>query len=170
MDPLACTGVKSADIKLLPPVAVIVHDRETITTQDIQTLITDAGYGAELTESRPLSKHTNSFKASFSIDGMTCVSCVNSVTRAMENVPSVPAKSPSVNLLGKSGTVIVQNREHVELIRQEIEDAGFDCTVIDIVELDGDPDQKQTRTIVLKFNASVDRFVFFPLFISNACD
>ncbi|GJJ16177.1 hypothetical protein Clacol_010457 [Clathrus columnatus] len=157
LDPSTCAGVKSSQVKLLPPVAVITHDSNIITTGDIENLISDAGYGAQLIESKPLSQPPTSFKVSFAIDGMTCVSCVNSVTRAMENIPSVPVKSPSVNLLGKSGSVIIQNREHAEVLRQEIEDAGFDCTIIEIVEVEGVSKRKQQRVVSLKFDSAIDR-------------
>lgn len=146
--------------------AIIVHNTDIITTQEIQNIISDAGYGAELLESRSIqSEHPKSFKVSFAIDGMTCVSCVNSVTHAMEGVPSIPAKSPSVNLLGKSGSVIVQSHEHAEILRQEIEDAGFECTIIEIVELkEGNANRIHQRTVALKFDEPIDRFVYFPFF------
>ncbi|KIW06441.1 uncharacterized protein PV09_02885 [Verruconis gallopava] len=61
------------------------------------------------------------------IDGMTCASCVSTVTKAVESKPWV--SSANVNLLTKSATVCIQGKEHANELVSIIEDAGYDVTL-----------------------------------------
>lgn len=73
------------------------------------------------------------FKASLSLEGMTCSSCVSSITRAVQNLPYV--RSIDVNLLTNSGTVVFEGTGRELEIVQVIEDTGFDATVEKLTEL-----------------------------------
>ena len=142
---------------LLPPSALIVHECNILSANGIKELIEGAGYGAEVIESRPLLKKgsppvaPSTFKVVFSIEGMTCSSCTCSVNRAMENLAGVT--SPSVDLIGNSGSVVVPRREDAEKVRSEIEDAGFGCTIVEIIEQSSsqslDKPGKPERTVIL---------------------
>ncbi|KAF2277531.1 heavy metal translocatin [Westerdykella ornata] len=72
------------------------------------------------------------YKATLSIGGMTCSSCVSSITRAVQQLPFV--RSIDVNLLTHSGTVIYEGKHRVDEIVTAIEDTGFDATVDNITE------------------------------------
>jgi heavy metal translocating P-type ATPase len=67
------------------------------------------------------------YKATLGITGMTCSSCVSSITRAVQQLPWV--RSIDVNLLTNSGTVVFHGKDRVDEIVEAIEDAGFDVTV-----------------------------------------
>lgn len=73
-------------------------------------------------------------RATIAISGMTCSSCVSSITRTVEELPFV--RSINVNLLTNSGTVVFEGREHLEEIVESIEDTGFDASVEKIEVLD----------------------------------
>ncbi|KAF2750917.1 copper-transporting P-type ATPase [Sporormia fimetaria CBS 119925] len=67
------------------------------------------------------------YKAIISITGMTCSSCVSSITHAVEQLPYV--RSVDVNLLTNTGTVIFDCKRHIDEVVSTIEDAGFDARV-----------------------------------------
>ncbi|KAF2727591.1 heavy metal translocatin, partial [Polyplosphaeria fusca] len=71
------------------------------------------------------------FKATLGLSGMTCSSCVSSITHAVQQHPWVQAVD--VNLLTSSGTVVFEGRHRLEEIVSTIEDAGFDATVEQLV-------------------------------------
>lgn len=66
------------------------------------------------------------------IEGMTCDSCVKSVTSALSKVPNVDAASVKVNLKGKKATVTMKedNKETVAAVKKAIEDVGFKVTAV----------------------------------------
>lgn len=76
----------------------------------------------------------SAFKATIGIHGMTCSSCVSSITHAVQQLPCV--RSINVNLLTNSGTVVFEGREKLNDIIEAIEDAGFDASLENIEQLD----------------------------------
>jgi Cu+-exporting ATPase len=67
------------------------------------------------------------YKATIGITGMTCSSCVSSITHAVQQLPWV--KSINVNLLTNSGTVEFYGKGRAAEVIEAIEDAGFDTTL-----------------------------------------
>ncbi|THH32721.1 hypothetical protein EUX98_g1470 [Antrodiella citrinella] len=63
-----------------------------------------------------------------SIGGMTCVSCSNTITEALQELPGV--SDVTVNLLGSSGSATVKGGEYVKAVVEAIEDAGYEAEVI----------------------------------------
>ncbi|KAF8512736.1 hypothetical protein BU17DRAFT_53888 [Hysterangium stoloniferum] len=120
-------GIQSSHITVIPPAAIIQHDRTTVSVATILQLIKDSGYDATLVSSKPL----QSYEGIFSIGGMTCTACVSAVTRAMESVPGVT--NTRINLIGNSGSAIVRSRGDVDRVRDEIENAGFDCSIVETI-------------------------------------
>ncbi|KAF2650160.1 heavy metal translocatin [Lophiostoma macrostomum CBS 122681] len=72
-------------------------------------------------------------KATLGITGMTCSSCVSSITHAVEQLPWV--RSIDVNLLTASGTVVFEDKSRLDEVIETIEDTGFDVTVDKATEL-----------------------------------
>jgi copper chaperone len=70
------------------------------------------------------------------IEGMTCGSCVKSVTVALEKISSVDPKSVKVVLKEKTATLAVDesNAQAIEQIKKAIEGAGFTVTSVAVVE------------------------------------
>ena len=153
---------------------VVVHDANIHPADSIQEAIDDAAYEDKLTVSKleePLPAlevvrvderkvDSTSYKVIFSILGMTCASCGSSVTAAMKSVPGTT--SVSVDLLGKTGSVIVPRKEDAERIRNEVEDVGFDCSIVEVLEQHDitDPDQPMERTITVRIDGMSCGYVF----------
>lgn len=70
------------------------------------------------------------------IDGMTCDSCVKSVTSALSKVPNVDAASVKVNLKGKKATLTMKddNKETVAAVKKAIEDIGYTVTAVNPIK------------------------------------
>ncbi|KAF2109498.1 E1-E2 ATPase-domain-containing protein [Lophiotrema nucula] len=73
------------------------------------------------------------YKATLSLSGMTCSSCVSSITHAVQQLPYV--RSIDVNLLTSSGTVVFDGKHRIEEIVTAIEDTGFDASVEEFEEI-----------------------------------
>ncbi|KAI5203134.1 heavy metal translocatin [Aureobasidium subglaciale] len=71
------------------------------------------------------------FRATFSIEGMTCSACVTNVSQAISQHQF--ARDINVNLLSNSATVTFPGRDNDKLISESIEDAGYDVC-LDTVE------------------------------------
>ncbi|WVW84814.1 hypothetical protein I302_106849 [Kwoniella bestiolae CBS 10118] len=67
-------------------------------------------------------------KTTLSIEGMTCASCVNSITSSLQSTPGV--LSANINLLGSSGIIRHSASFTPEDVANSIEDIGFDAHVI----------------------------------------
>ena len=69
------------------------------------------------------------------VEGMTCESCVKSLTAALKKVPGIDAKSVKVVLSSKSASVSVteDKKESAAQIKKAIEDAGYTVTSLHLV-------------------------------------
>jgi heavy metal translocating P-type ATPase len=67
------------------------------------------------------------YKATLTVTGMTCSSCVSAITHAVQQHPWV--QSVNVNLLTNSGVVVFSGKEKCEELVEIIEDCGFDVAV-----------------------------------------
>ncbi|KAF2874846.1 E1-E2 ATPase-domain-containing protein [Massariosphaeria phaeospora] len=76
---------------------------------------------------------TTLYQVILGISGMTCSACVGSITRAVQQLPWV--RSIDVNLLTNSGTAVFEGKDRVGDIVERVEDAGFDATVVKLVEV-----------------------------------
>ncbi|KAF2462992.1 heavy metal translocatin [Lindgomyces ingoldianus] len=74
------------------------------------------------------------YKATLGLSGMTCSSCVSSITHAVQQLPWV--RSIDVNLLTSSGSAVFDGKHRVQEIIETIEDTGFDATVEKLEELE----------------------------------
>ena len=64
----------------------------------------------------------------FSISGMTCASCVDSVTRKIEEVPG--ASEVAVDFIGKSAVVVVASKDLADEVIAKLDEAGFEAELI----------------------------------------
>ncbi|XPS93520.1 hypothetical protein M3J09_002866 [Ascochyta lentis] len=69
----------------------------------------------------------STYKATLALSGMTCSSCVGSITHALEQLVSV--HTVNINLLTNSGVVIFDGKHNIKGITETIEDCGFDASV-----------------------------------------
>ncbi|OCK82080.1 heavy metal translocatin [Lepidopterella palustris CBS 459.81] len=73
------------------------------------------------------------YRATLALSGMTCSSCVASITQAVERLPWV--RSANVNLLTSSATVDFNGKNHAEELVSIIEEIGFEANLERIDEI-----------------------------------
>jgi Cu+-exporting ATPase len=67
------------------------------------------------------------YRATLALSGMTCSSCVSSITHAVEQLSSV--RTVNINLLTSSGVVAFEGKNNMQEIVESIEDCGFEVSV-----------------------------------------
>lgn len=67
------------------------------------------------------------YRVTLALSGMTCSSCVSSITHAVEQLSSV--HTVNINLLTSSGVVVFESKDNIQEITEAIEDCGFEASV-----------------------------------------
>ncbi|KAJ4987396.1 copper resistance-associated p-type atpase [Stagonosporopsis vannaccii] len=67
------------------------------------------------------------YRATLTLSGMTCSSCVSSIRHSLERVPSV--RVVNITLLTNSGVVLFSGEDNIKDIIETIEDCGFEASV-----------------------------------------
>ncbi|THV08567.1 heavy metal translocatin [Dendrothele bispora CBS 962.96] len=89
------------------------------------------------------------FLVSFSVSGMTCSACSNSITNALENISGV--SRIAVSVLENSASAVVEHEDLVAQAQEAIEDCGFDASVIEMKALGTDDSlPKSHRSVSLR--------------------
>ena len=119
--------------------------------------IEDLGYEAVLDEVQSLHKQNTSlqpsiFRATLSLEGMTCGSCVGTITRGLEELEVV--RCINIDLIGCSGVVEFEGKDNLDQILEKVDDLGYDAKVVKIEEAESNPVsevklQTADRTITL---------------------
>jgi P-type Cu+ transporter len=149
--------VRSVSVSLVANNATVTFDGPRKNIDGIVEAIEDVGYEATLDEvtaipTTPLQRDPESqnFKVTLSIEGMTCGSCVGTITRGLEELPFV--LKVSIDLVGCSGVVEFERKENVNKILEKIDDLGYDATTIKVESI-GDSTEQQTgpveRTVMI---------------------
>lgn len=95
-----------------------------------------------------LERKQDQWRASLFIGGMTCASCSNAITKALEELDFV--KKVSINLIGNSGSVDFTGKDNVRKIVEEIEDIGYVATLDSVVDLNEVAPPERIRTIEIQ--------------------
>ncbi|KAJ5334202.1 uncharacterized protein N7506_007985 [Penicillium brevicompactum] len=133
------TGVNSVDVSLLSERAVVEHDAELITAEQIAEIIEDRGFGARVLDTSMATPQASAsvdseeksgiLVTTVAIGGMTCGACTSSVEGALNTVDGVIQFN--ISLLAEravvvhDSTIIPANK-----IPDLIEDAGFDASIV----------------------------------------
>ncbi|XP_062160735.1 copper-transporting ATPase RAN1 [Alnus glutinosa] len=130
-------GVLRASVALLQNRADVVFDSSLVKDEDIKNAIEDAGFEAEILAepSNSGTKPHGTLLGQFTIGGMTCAACVNSVEGILRNLPGVKraavALATSLGEVEYDPTVISKDD-----IVNAIEDAGFEAALVQSSEQD----------------------------------
>ncbi|TFY75906.1 hypothetical protein EWM64_g8105, partial [Hericium alpestre] len=142
-------GVQDVTVSLLGNSATAVLKHKDLVTQVVNT-IEDIGYEAEVVELQPAhprpapaSEASQRFLLTLSIGGMTCASCSSTITRLVSELKGV--SEVSINLLGNSGSMVIERKELLDDIVDVIESAGYEATVMDIEPIKSSNDKAQAR-------------------------
>ena len=142
-------GVGSVSISLVMERAVIIHDPQAISADQIKEIIEDRGFDAEvLSTDLPTQGRTpktpkqpkdadGTVTTTIAIEGMTCGACTSAVEGGFKNVSGI--KTFSISLLSERAIIehdpkLITPPELAEII----DDRGFDATIIDTVAAAGD--------------------------------
>lgn len=130
---MSVDGVIQASVALLQNKADVVFNRNLVKDEDIKNAIEDAGFEAEIlhepvsTGPKPVGDST--VVGQFTIGGMTCAACVNSVEGILNDITGV--KKAVVALATSLGEVEYDpNVISKEDIVIAIEDAGFEASFV----------------------------------------
>ncbi|KAM3510390.1 hypothetical protein MY10362_000014 [Beauveria mimosiformis] len=135
-------GVGSVSVSLIMERAVVLHNPAKISAAEIQEIIEDRGFDAQVlatdlpspvaSRHPSLSVEPSTIATTLAIEGMTCGACTSAVEGGFKDVPGV--KSFSISLLSERAVI-----EHdpslltAEQIAEIIEDRGFGAEIIDSV-------------------------------------
>ncbi|KAK9468989.1 hypothetical protein V1512DRAFT_285193 [Lipomyces arxii] len=145
-------GVIDCRVDLLGNSAIVILAKHSLTDL-IKETIEDIGYECELVECLPVDGPANdkkTWKVTAMIGGMTCASCVAALTDMFKTVDFV--LETNITLLTNSGTFIVNDPNKLDVIRDTIEDIGYECGEISIVEDRSKVLKKQSRTVIVRID------------------
>lgn len=149
--------VKDVTVNLLTNSATLVFTGPRGNADLVTDRIEDIGFETFLDRVSPVTKAprperpSDVYVSEIAITGMTCGSCVGTVTRGLEELSFV--QNVFVNLLSHSGKVEFKGRDNLDQIVEKIEDLGYDATVDTVRPLkqdNGELDTVQARTIAIR--------------------
>ncbi|KAF2178465.1 heavy metal translocatin [Zopfia rhizophila CBS 207.26] len=127
-------------------------------TEELVKIIDTVGYEANLERVDELPSPAGAgpradadlWKASYAIGGMTCSSCVGTITKALESLPWI--MSVDINLITNSATVVFEDKSHLGDIQTEVEAVGYDAKLDDVVNLSKSEPQNGRRTVSVRID------------------
>ena len=91
-------------------------------------------------------------RLTLSVGGMTCAACSSTVTQLLSEEEGVTGVS--VNLMGNSATLVVKSLEVITVVKEVIESAGYEASVVGVESLQVTPDPVEVvhgqRTVALR--------------------
>ena len=164
-------GVGSVSVSLVMERAVVKHDADKISAQDLRNIIEDRGFDAEVLSSdmpeSPLfdaaeeeAQETTTSTTTIHVGGMTCGACTSAVEGAFKDVAGV--KNFSISLL--SERAVIEHDPSIlspEKLAETIEDTGFDAEILETKAADtpstkpkhrrkGDQTKLMTTTVAIE--------------------
>lgn len=110
------------------------------------------------TSIQPLTSETTAtrmdgpLRLTLSVGGMTCAACSSTVTHLLSEEEGVT--EISVNLMGNSATLVVKSKELITVVKEVIESAGYEASVVKVEPLQVTPDAVEVvhgqRTVALR--------------------
>ncbi|KAJ1770063.1 Cu(2+)-transporting P-type ATPase [Coemansia sp. RSA 1813] len=121
-------GIEAADVSLEDNAATVTWDPHAVDggVGAIAKTIEDAGFDVSV-EDDPAKETTE--VVAVAVDGMTCQSCVASVTMALKDTPGVVDAKVELEPRGKALVTIDRAAVDMATVMAAIEDAGFDATL-----------------------------------------
>lgn len=144
-------GVGTVSVSLVMGRAVVMHDPQRISAEQVKDRIEDRGFDAEVLSTDLLS-NTNEENDSgpristttLAVEGMTCGSCTSAIEGAFKGVPGVVKFS--VSLLSERAVVEHDTKLLTpSQIAEMIEDRGFGATVLNTVTSESDQPKSKNR-------------------------
>ena len=156
-------GVGNVSVSLVMGRAVVQHDPNTISADEVKEIIEDRGFDAEVLSTdlpAPVQSTEDHFltdseedeaeqelgvsTTTISVGGMTCGACTSAVEGAFKNVAGI--KSFSISLL--SERAIIEHDANIispDQLAETIEDVGFDAKVLETKKAEGPKKSRKGR-------------------------
>jgi heavy metal translocating P-type ATPase len=126
--------VDSASVTLLTNSAIVNYVGPKENIDKVLEEIECTGFEAAIDDIRSFQPSPSEYEVRFSVGGMSCASCVNSITSQVKQLHTV--KDVSVSLIANSARVVFSgDRSEVEKIKGEIEDVGFDVSIEELRQI-----------------------------------
>ncbi|KAH9900017.1 heavy metal translocatin [Cubamyces lactineus] len=137
-------GVSDVAVNLLGNSATLAVSSTEIVPA-VVSAVEDIGYEAEVVHVEPAQialahkKSTGAVqqggpqRVELSVDGMTCASCSNTVTRLLSDIPGV--SEVVVNLLGKSASAVIRDPDLAPQLVETVNDAGYEAEIVNMQPL-----------------------------------
>ena len=148
-------GVRDVSVSLLSNSATATLDKESLSSTVAHT-VEDLGYEAAVMDVKRDAPHKpvtptppGPQRLTLSIGGMTCASCVSTIASLVEQMDGV--SDVAIDLLGNSGTVLVERPELVNQVVSAIEDAGYEASIVSVEPMQESSPKEgpQARTLSL---------------------
>ncbi|KAI5285391.1 hypothetical protein KEM54_000612 [Ascosphaera aggregata] len=148
-------GVGDVSVSLTLGRAVVQHDPQLLTLQDIVERIEDRGFDVEILKTEEHSpvneKESHSqdtvVRTTLSVKGMTCGACTSAVESGLQETDGV--KSVSVSLLSERAVVEYDPRKvNAEVLAEKVEDRGFDACVVETKSSDDIKESQQHHATI----------------------
>jgi P-type Cu+ transporter len=105
-----------------------------------------------LTSEKTAIRMDGPLRLTLSVGGMTCAACSSTVTQLLSEEEGVTGVS--VNLMGHSATLVVKSKELITVVKEVIESAGYETSVVGVESLQLTPDAVEVvrgqRTVALR--------------------
>lgn len=146
----ALNFVTSVQVNLVGNSATVTFRGSKSNADKIVQNIESIGYevAALVSLEQLLKADSGLYKASLSIEGMTCGSCVGTITRGLEALPYVA--SVNVDLIGASASVEFVEKDKLAQIFESIEGLGYEASLISLVEPSASASSAAERTVQIQ--------------------
>lgn len=167
-------GVGNVSVSLIMERAVVMHDADRISAEEIREIIEDRGFDAEVLATDLVSPRVDKMDIAFkdavhdgptyvgtvvAIEGMTCGACTSAVEGAFKDVAGV--KNFSISLL--SERAVIDHDPSIlsaEEIAEMIEDRGFGATIVESTEVKEEgktaPSRSATTTLQMITTVAIE--------------
>lgn len=150
--------VRSVDVNLITNSGIVIFDGAFDVSEITQT-IESCGFDVNLENLEethiPSSKidphlrqRLDTWRATYTVGGMTCSSCVGNVTAALNSREWI--KKVDVNLLSNSAAVTFVGKEHLLEIKESIETMGYDAALDTVIREDVKEGRTEERAIAIR--------------------
>lgn len=156
----SCDGVHSCNVNVLGETASITYDSNKVHMAQIITEIEDIGFEAEVISFLEKATHSSTrvMKAVFSLEGLMCSSCVNTIHEAMSKTEGVYADSVTVSLLPEANMTLLYDLDVVteESIIACVDGVGFGAALVSREEVSCTAHLETTRTMYISLENNRD--------------
>lgn len=146
--------VRTVNVSLLTNSATVTFEGEH-RAKDLVKVIEGAGYDATVEQvdeiqlkSKTLASDT--WQVVYAVEGMTCAACVSNITNVLQHHSWI--EDVNVNLLANSATIRFKGKDHLDQIKETIEDAGYDATLDNLAKLGEDHEEVTHRAVTVRID------------------